>query len=405
MIDDLEAELQENEDGVLHKFNDNKNRYLDNYFIEEINPNNGFIKNAIKMSVKYFDFNKLPLLYIYKSKRNKHKIDFEKIFKLLHTFSLYFGTQEKEVPTKFRKLFGTGLLLHTEYIQLTANISKYFEWSLEEAEQIIDFLTLNTDLKTKRNADITITPFVRIGDKIIWISNLMEEVRWSIQMHQRLLQTDYSHTNAEDQKSLEKEIADKFSLQNFNALSSHKYKNGEIDTIAYKNGYLFLIELKSTFFVEDAKRMASYFETKIRYAQKQLLRGEKDIRDNFEEYKKLLKIDRPFEKLKIIPIIVSNTFDNDRLLNSSNIYSISLIELIIILTNSKKSITKIKINGRYGYAPYISGHNHIVDNLWQKDECMPEDIINAIDNNIVWDFIEPIGKSDIIKIQPFAKTE
>jgi hypothetical protein len=36
---------------------------------------------------------------------------------------------------------------------------------------------------------------------------------------------------------------------------------------------------------------------------------------------------------------------------------------------------------------------------------MPEDIINAIDNNIVWDFIEPIGKSDIIKIQPFAKTE
>jgi len=403
MIDNLYAELRENKNGVLYKFNDNKNRYLDNYFTEEINPNNGFIKNAVKVSVKYFDFNKLPLQY--KSKRNNHKIDFEKIFELLHTFSLYLDKQE--APTNFKKLFGTGLLFHTEHPQLITNISEYFEWASEEVEQIVDFLTLNTDLKTIHNADITITPFVKSGDKIIWISNLMKNVRWSVQMHQRLLQTDYNHTNAEDQKSLEKEIADKFTLQNFNALSSYKYKNGEIDAIAYKNGYLFLIELKSTFFVEDAKRMASYFETKIRYAQNQLLRGEKDIRDNFEEYKKLLKIDLPFEKLKIIPIVVSNTFDNDRLLNGNNIFSISLIELFIILTNSKRSITKIKIGDHYGPAPNIPPHKYrdIVENIWQKDECIPEDIISVIEKNIVWDFIESIAEYDNIKIQPFVKTE
>jgi Holliday junction resolvase len=366
-----------------------------------------FLTKQINFSVEkcllYFDFYKLPTVY-YLNKDKSKKIDFEKVFQLLVTFSNYLMPSGRNIimsppvydavkggynikwiestiekPQSFTDVFidDENYLSVFDENDLVAKIVKYFGWQQSEVKHILEFLTLDLlNLKGKKiDIDIFTKPFIKVGKVYYWLSSFMKDRRWEVKMHSAILeaeslQTDFVNARGDEKlvtydkvqiPDLEKNLAKEFENKGFKAVSGFKLYDGnnkeitDIDIVAYKNKCLYIIQAKCTKLSEELINNERWQVRKIeeeafkqtRLSQAYLL-GERfgDVNTtNLQRIKDKLEITCSPEDLRIIPIIVTNTFNYDGFLaksidDNSNlpILKMSIFELVVILRNSLKDM-------------------------------------------------------------------
>ena len=342
--------------------------------------------------------------------------DTDKGRELWHTHTI---TRTK--PKEFLEYFKDDFMVVYDEKELIYNCEMYFNWDKNEVENILKFLTTDLSVNRAFNIDILTRPLIKIGNQYIWLSSLLRDRRWENVMHRRIV-AEKLNQHVEQSAKIEKQLADTFVKAGFNAVSSYCYKGGEIDTLVYKDKTLFIIELKTSYIVEDLIRNKEYEIRKFEYkAKEQLNRNIKYIEENFQEIKgiKSLGIDCKFEDIKIIPLIVSNIYTSDDLFFDNKYLKVSMFELLVILHNDLYDLLNFK-SGRIllnsemeipipllmqmqnQNAPEIKKNNIKTDkeacNLWKdKKHCSVNDIIDAIENNKVWNFLDDLQEFNYLE--------
>lgn len=455
-IEEFKAELETNLQFQIFQKNDKKSSYEDLFYFNKASENEKLkreVKNIsepfekevllnIYAASEYFKYLKLPLIY---QMKYFGKIDFTKVFRLLKVFSLYFmpsgrqfignfedtekgrelwhtHTVTRPKPKEFSEYFKDDYIAIYDKKELIFNCEMYFNWNKNEIENIINYLT--TDLSANRPfpIDILTRPLIKIGNQYIWLSSLLRDRRWENIMHRRIV-AEKPNQHVEQTPKIEKQLSDTFVKAGFGAISSYCYKGGEIDTLVYKDKTLFVIEIKTSHIIEDLIRNKEYQIRKFEYkAKEQLERNIKYIKENFQKIKEIdsLEIDCNIDDLKIIPLIVSNIYDADDLVFGNKFLKISMFELMVILHNDLYDLLNLK-SGKIMFnsemeipipllmqmqnqnAPEIKKNNIKTDketcNLWKdKKHCSVNDLIDAIENNKVWYFLDELRKSNIIEL-------
>lgn len=401
--------------------------YLTNYVVkkkEQLEEIKGFtslwdkqFKLDVLSSIEYFKFLNLPInIYV---KKNESNLDIEKVLYLLKTFSLFFMPQDetvisgfstqRQVPEEFKVLFYSDYITSYEEYSFIDNCAAYFKWTKLEVKEILDFITLDLSAKSKLKIDIKTHPLVKVGNQYFWLSSFFKDRRWEITLHKKIASEGLINANKVSDQS-ENYLANIFKEANFRAISSKRYNDnsisGEIDLLAYKNGVLFIGELKSTYVIEDMMRNFKYEIKNFNKASHQLDLAKDYVLNNFEEIKNLkeLNIDCNVEDLKIETIIISNIYQADHIQINKKHLKVSLFELLIILKNDLKSMLVNKYVKAFYDTDFefpiddffntsnknnlnIKGNNKINENsnLWEDEkECSPNDLISAIKENKVW---------------------
>ncbi len=448
-IDKLEAELRTNKRFQIFQRNDKKNSYEDFFYFNKASENKKLKKEVENISEtfakevtlniyatsEYFKYLRLPLEY---QTENFGIIDLKKVFRLLNVFSLYFmpsgrmfigtNTFTRPKPKVFLEYFKDDYIVCCEEKELIYNCEMYFNWDDKEVKNILGYLTTDLSVNRKFLIDLLTRPLIKIGTQYIWLSSLLRDRNWKNIMHRRIV-AEKLNKHVEQSAKIEKQLADTFVKAGFNALSSHCYKGGEIDTLAYKDNTLFVIELKTSYLVEDLIRNKEYQIRKFEYkATAQLERSIKYIKDNFHVIKEIknLNIDCNIEELKIVPLIVSNIYEADDLVIDSKFLKISMFELMVILHNDLYNLLnlksgKIMVNSEMEIPipffeqmenqnePEIKQNNIKTDketcSLWEdKNYCSVNDLIDAIENNKVWKFLDELREFNIVEainLKPF----
>jgi len=449
-IDNFEAEIITNSDYSIYQKNDNKSVYDEIFFTNKASEKNDFLAElkkqtslydketllSIYSSIEYFKYLKLPLEY---QTKYYGTIDFSKVLKLLKIFSIFLMPSGRQVfthieetengkslnpvnyikrtkPTEFLEYFKEEYIICFDEKELLFNCEMFFNWSREEIENIINYLT--TDLSVNRNFKINYLerPFIKIGNQYFWLSSLLNR-RWEVMLHRRIVNERLLNHNIQSAR-IEKLLADEFIKAGFNAISSYCLpdKSGEIDTLVYKDKRLFLIEIKTTYGEENLIRNEEYSSRKFIYkATEQIERNKKYIKENFEkEFRRIpeLKINCDFEELQIVPLIISNIYDTDDYYINSKFLKLSLFELIVILNNDLYSMLNYKSGKALfdsdfeihvpflfqqinSFAPEFKKSILKTDkescNLWTDEkQCSATDLITAIKEDKIWKFLNEL---------------
>lgn len=446
-INDNTAVLIQNNECIKHRINMKKYNYSDIYFenkeVDNQQAHNEY--NITKRALNYWKDLRLP--YTHKD------ISIKKSLLILHTFSSWIIPKKRNIlyndeelmvlhyskiitPKEFEEIFYRNYMHAYSFEDLCKKISTYFNWDFSEVEKIVNFLSTDIlNFSENKEIDLCSNPFIRIGNQIFWMTNLFEDFKWEIHLHKRIVKENICHNKQTTEQ--EKDLCNCFINANFNSVSNHKYKlvsdsgtiSGEIDTLAYKNKHLFVIEMKTTYVDEEVNTKAiNHSKTIEGKAKYQLNNGIKYIRNNFKDIKdiKKLNIDCELSDIKIIPLIVSNIFDYEGQILENGTYRISYLTLKIILNNDLSdmmftnneyskylnldpnmfnSLKNIHFgntcNPNLNLDNYKFPNSEKECNLWKNPkECSPNDIIDAIKQNKVWEFVNKIWnfKYETIKI-------
>lgn len=470
-IDELEATLKSNEYFTAHWRNDKKSWFQEALAMnkaaqkeevkthlssnKEVYEKQNFL--AVHSAIEYWKYLKLPHTI---TTMEEGKIDFEEAFTLLKTFSNYlmpegriiispqgdkkedgseppnFATKRNK-PEKIGRLFGEGYLYVIEAEKLEKSITEYFDWETQAVKALIDFLTTSLSSGTASPIDFLSRPFLKIGTQYIWLSSLLRDRRWEVLMHRRMAVAKL-HDQSIQSSHIEKGLADSFMKAGFNAIAGGKYNNGktgegEIDTLAFKDNVLFVIEIKTTYLEENLLSYAKYHAIRFEYkASEQLKRHQEYIKTNFEAIKSIseLGIDCELEQLEIIPLIVSNIFELDDLLIHGQYHKVSLFELQVILKNDLYDALTNRLDSYLGgldsdslassvIQKFNQNNPHFKENrlglltkeecgLWSNPEsCSPADIVTAIRDRKVWqglDGMMDFQYSELITVGAFDKS-
>jgi len=130
---------------------------------------------------------------------------------------------------------------------------------------------------------------------------------------------------------MEKSLEWMFREQGYTTVLDWKYpagdtfRNGEVDVLAYKDGFLFVVEAKLTYFRTQA---ASIYEHRDKLCDGggQLKRAMQAISNNYSNLREALGIEEDYGSVKIVPLLVSCSpeFDNEQF---SQINKVSLFEM------------------------------------------------------------------------------
>ena len=291
------------------------------------------------------------------------------------------------------------------------------------AEQVkagLDFFVLDLD-KVNNITEINLAthPIIKLGDLCYSVSSIMASTSISFTILNRLLPNNKRKERNQETKEMANNLAKLFKERGFIAAAEIDIKKGkqpitDIDCAAYKDGVLFLIELKSTYIRTDLKEALDN-ENAMNKAGEQLEKIEDYVKENFHVIKSKLGMDWkiPLEEVQIYPLIISTSFEQDY--QYFNGYKkISLMELFIILNNEKSLLFQTDIF-RVGmfekYFPDFDIHqltsfpldkkaiqamaekmdifNPYETSLYPKGgNCSPKYIIEAIEKDKVWDFLD-----------------
>lgn len=447
-IDNLESVLITNKTHSLYRKTLERGNYDEVYFTNKVTDNITQI-NEIKAlsnlwdkqfkldvlsSLEYFNFLKIPT-QIFLPKENA-SIDIFKVLYLLKSFSLFFMNQEsikmgykflsRQVPEVFRDLFYSDYIVCYEENDFINNCVTYFKHTKEETIDILNFITLDLNKNISSNINIKQNPLIKIGKQYFWMSSFMKDRRWEIALHSKLVKDGLFNQNEVSNQS-ETYLSNIFKEANFNAISGQKYKynnkSGEIDLLAYKDGVLFLGELKSTYVIEDMIKNSKYEARQFNKASEQLDLAKDYVLNNFEDIRNLegLNIDCPLEDLKIETIIVSSIYQGDHVMVNNKHLKVSLFELLIILKDDLYSMlvskigealfdSKLEIPVEMMLNMFNRNNSNNKENnktlskeecsIWENEkECTSNDIISAIIENKVW------KHQDTNKIFPIEEVE
>jgi len=441
MIEDLDGEIVTTDLDKIRRRNDQKNRFPEMLSINRVKTveNKNYSEHYEKQLIlnfnifkEYFNNLKIPLKT---TSRDKKEIDLEKIFLLLQSFSDFLmveGRQiitdpngkclemKREKPKGFNKLFKENYLCAFSEIELINGISEYFHWSKNESKILIDYLTL--DLKAGFKIDFLLRPFIKTENHYFWLSSLLKKRKWSDLLYTRLVMDKALNHNVQTPQ-IEKELSEEFIKAGFNSISSKCYsfkeQTGEIDVIVFKDNYLFVIELKTTYNTENFMRNALHFTRQVSTKAKNQLNKAIEYINSDEGFKEIKEIENlkipvntQLAQLKIIPLIVTNIFDYDDIVIDNKFLNISMFELMIILNNDLYNLQNLKTDkfigktdnqlpdlpvgliSRYGNENNVFNKNEKIDtsiencNLWSGNELTVNDLLNAIEKDKIWRFLD-----------------
>lgn len=201
---------------------------------------------------------------------------------------------------------------------------------------IFDFFATDINDKTNREIDLVRKPFIKIGDQYFWsYSSLAYKNLYKI-ISMNIFSNPQQEENYIKKKAnnYEEKLCSLFKNAGYKAVSQ-VCKKEDIDVIAYKDGYLFMIEAKITYSRLDYSKIKLHTEGALKKAEKQLIRR----RDNYLNYldkdtMEKLCIQQISSIKKIVPLIVTNLFEG-KVVRDNGIFKLSEYELDMYL--SKKT--------------------------------------------------------------------
>lgn len=239
---------------------------------------------------------------------------------------------------------------------------KFTDKEIDNISRLIS-IDLQKDISKKFNRfspfiNLTLKPFIKFGDWIFSFTNIFGEVnQWGFGIVQNALDTSSKFrkkVSNEESKVMEKKLGEAFCKEFENVVYSKKYKyptsegtlTGDIDLMVYESGCLLLGELKRTKLRLDLE--SAWLE--------HLQTNNKGV-SQLEKHKKLLKLnpqffrdalgladDFDFSNVKIVPVVISTSFEDDgRLYGKDNdIQKVSYYEVMTILEESDFTLMRWK---------------------------------------------------------------
>lgn len=419
-----ELKIQENESFILetnHSYSDfvfnNKKSTPEEFYIGDVSINSSIkaLINNTRASgedeIKYFEYYGIPT----KIEFENRTIDLRKVFKLLKHFSVYKSPSEPSnvVPENFRIVFGGNEAISLfDYTSLINNISIFFEWEKVECEVIMRFLSTNFDIEYKE-ANWLANPFIISEGKVLWLGTFLRDRRWeNIVLNKIKSEKALEPYVKVISKNLELNTINLFKKAGFKAFGIDRFKTttgrrGDIDVLAYKNGCLIIAEVKSGS-RSDGFAHARFSEI-VRLegsAAEQLAKIEEYVKDDWENIKKEFGIEsrKPFEKIKVYPMIITDYFEGDLELYKDKYSKVSLLELDVIINNSKERLLKayyqMQLFSNFNNPNFNTKPIKLNYDLWNgKKNISVESVIDKIDTNAVWKEIGTIWNLDLLKVK------
>jgi len=295
---------------------------------------------------------------------------------------------------------------YEDLIQKCMNISKVTE---EQAKKIIDFhISDITSRKscTKKNVKtaefhVENRPIIKMGDVCFIMPWLFEYITSS----HSILNNMFKTINEKDIKLgllIEEQVRNEFICSDF-TVRSFKHigqKGGDYDCLAYKNGTLFVVQVKSTYLRTTLQDNFFYNNREIKKAANQIDRNLIDIHENFSELKKQIPIsEKNVEDLNIVPLIVTTSFEQDgekiqsKSFPDHSILKTSLFELKVILQGEEDNLFSYT-EMRTSKEPNLFKDGH--------KRTDPLDIIRALKEEKIW---SKLNKQKITIAKPILLCE
>lgn len=380
-------------------------------------------RNSVKASLKTFEFYGFPSEF----KFPENKFTAQNLLQLLKDFSVFKGPHERQFlfdpdtkefrhvhtwnnpPQSFARLFGSNESISLfDYKELMQRIGKYYQWEDHKARFLLSFLTL--DLDKELPTQWIWRPFLKVGDKVILLGSFMKDRRWENLMLNRFkYEKEPEGIIRQLSAGFEEVIRKAFDEQGFITKAGHRFKNslgetGEVDALAYKDGYLFVIEAKQGRRSNDFSYAADIESNKLDgQATEQLLKIERYITMDWdalkEEWPALRR--RELSRTRIILLIVTDGFEADRIEFTNGVRKISFLELKVLLSNTKEKLFKDYLK----MAEARSGRNPDFDeealkemkelewDLWDgQSEVQGDTLCKRIDENAVWKEYESLWR-------------
>lgn len=288
-------------------------------------------------------------------------------------------------------------------------IVSHTEWNRKSVESFLDLITFDFENPPRKFSKFLHFPFIKIKDNYIWLGSFLKERDWTIALYNKIKSGEYPGIKkhiADD--NLEYAVCNIFKKTGFKSkkitYGSSKIKSGDIDVVAQKGNDIYLVEVKSGIF-NNSFSYTNYIENmRLEYgASNQLIKSLNYITENWEEFKGKFGLDNELniDDINLIPLIVTNYYDGDLMPYSNGIRKASMIELDVILNNTKEKLfnMRYKINnevidipydiilrGSFDYRDIINYNSKVNDyDLWESNKkCDYKTFINIVDNNKVW---------------------
>lgn len=217
--------------------------------------------------------------------------------------------------------------------------------------EIFDFFSTDINNPACNTIDLVKKPFIKIDNHYIWgYSSLQYKDLYKI-ITMNVFSNPQEKENfiKNNSNKFENKICEMFKNANFKAVSQHTVKNSknnDIDVMAYKDGYLFIIEGKITYSRLDYDTIRIHTEETLKKAENQLNYRVKKYLDYLDdETIRILEID-DISSLTIIPLIVTNSFEG-KCICGNGIYKLSEYELAMYLDKKSPDALIKMIEGDY----------------------------------------------------------
>jgi hypothetical protein len=334
-------------------------------------------------------------------------VDLKKVLSLLQHFSVCKGPPERiiipgkmsvirnQADKRFRKLFGINESISLfDFGELKWNISVYFQWTEEETESIVRFLTF--DLTEEMIPKIWFQrPFLKINDQVIWLGAFLKDRRWSNVLLNKLKSEPIPKYVGETiAKNLEKQLEQLFQKAGFATTQGFEYgykkgRNiGDLDVVAFKDNHLFVFEVKSGERSHDFSYAVHQETVKLEEnAAGQLKRALHHLSHYWPKLQAEMGIEIKLEDLTVIPMIVTDIFEGDLRIYGSNIRKTSLLELDVILNNKRKDLLENYLfnHSMSNLKAAINWNQPTNWDLWEgKSTLSVEMLLKKLDKDVVW---------------------
>lgn len=224
----------------------------------------------------------------------------------------------------------------------------------KDTKTIIDFLS--TDLNQIPNIDIGSYPFLKIDNKIYSFPGHLVYKNYTAMLSKKIAtdkRIEFSHKDWGKEASfyiasiLEKNRFEKVLAEVDDIDGLH-----ETDIVFFKDNTLFICEVKYTYPRDTIKEICDYAYLNKNSTEKAISQSEIRIKDLsspkvLETLLGELGISTIPDNLKIIPLIINNTFERDGAIQLSNgiAYKLSITELEALISNKPYQLSKHKICG------------------------------------------------------------
>jgi hypothetical protein len=316
-------------------------------------------------------------------------------------------------PKSFSQLFGGNEAISVfDYKKLLKVLRTYYNQPITIIKDNLDFLICDLNDSNKLSGWLQ-RPFIKIDDKVFWLGRLLKDRRWDIILRSKLKEDKtyveksvYNTLVKKIDKSLETATGKVFKDKGFSVdigwefpnPSDPKKEGGDIDVIAYKDKFLFVVQIKNGGH-SNAIRQASYIEDKqlMNQAAKQLDKSLYFIHNNWSTVQEKFNFNHNKSDVTIFPLIVTNVYNGDyKTFKSYD--KISLFELYIIMNNAKKGLYHSSSHlftsdqNSPSFNPealkVLLGSNF---DLWNKETVLkPSTLIKCIQSDSVWKDLERI---------------